>query len=97
VAASLSIWLIVWKRSKATSLALAPERSLKRNEYDRNTYSGFNQCGRFRSGRNTALLLNYRGFTSIERRLEVLEQDVNECSKLLDVQDTRLTLLEKQK
>jgi hypothetical protein len=45
----------------------------------------------------TALLLNYRGFTSIERRLEVLEHDVKEFYKLLGVQDTRLTLLEKQK
>jgi len=31
----------------------------------------------------TALLLNYRGFGSIERRLERLEQDMKEFYKML--------------
>jgi hypothetical protein len=33
----------------------------------------------------TALLLNYRGFVSLERRIERVEQDMKEFFKLLSV------------
>ncbi len=41
----------------------------------------------------TALLLNYRGFNSLERRLEVLEHDVKEFFKLVSRFDTEIARL----
>lgn len=41
----------------------------------------------------TALLRNYRGFASIDRRLERLEQDMKEFYKLLGLHETELARL----
>jgi hypothetical protein len=41
----------------------------------------------------TALLLNYRGFTSIENRLGVIEHDVKEFYRLLGLHDTEIARL----
>jgi len=41
----------------------------------------------------TALLLNYRAFASIERRLEVMESDLKEFFKALSRHDTEITRL----
>jgi hypothetical protein len=41
----------------------------------------------------TALLLNYRGFTSIENRLAVIEHDVKEFYRLLGLHDTEIVRL----
>lgn len=41
----------------------------------------------------TALLLNYRGFNSLERRLEVIEKDLKEFYKQLGEQDKQITRL----
>jgi len=42
----------------------------------------------------TALLLNYRGFNSIERRLEVIEKDLKDFFRELSSHDKRITNLE---
>ena len=42
----------------------------------------------------TALFLNYRGFTSIERRIEILEKDFKEFYKTLISVDNRVEKLE---
>lgn len=42
----------------------------------------------------TALVLNYRGFNSIERRLEIIEKDLKEFFKELSSHDKRITKLE---
>lgn len=38
----------------------------------------------------TALVLNYRGFNSIERRLEIIEKDLKEFFKELSSHDKRI-------
>lgn len=45
----------------------------------------------------TALILSYRVWNSIERRLEIIEKDLKEFYKLFADHDKRITLLEKQK
>ena len=42
----------------------------------------------------TALVLNYRGFNSIERRLEIIEKDLKEFFRELSNHDKRITKLE---
>ena len=42
----------------------------------------------------TALILAYRGFGSIERRLEIIEQDLKEFFRSLAVLDKRLQRVE---
>lgn len=45
----------------------------------------------------TALLLNYRGFNSIERRLEIIEKDLKDFFRELSSHDKRIADLEKAK
>lgn len=42
----------------------------------------------------TALILNYRLFNSLERRIEVIEKDLKEFFKLLAEHDKRISKLE---
>lgn len=42
----------------------------------------------------TALILNYRGFNSIERRLEIIEKDLKEFFRELSNHDKRISKLE---
>jgi hypothetical protein len=44
----------------------------------------------------TALILNYRLFNSLERRIERIESDLKDFYKTLSGQDTRITVLEKR-
>ena len=41
----------------------------------------------------TALILNYRGFASIERRMEILEADLKEFYKVQSGQATDIALI----
>ncbi len=41
----------------------------------------------------TALILNYRGFASIERRMEILEADLKEFYKVQSAQATDIALI----
>ena len=45
----------------------------------------------------TALILNFRLFNSLERRIEVIEHDLKEFFKTLGDQDKRITRLEDRK
>lgn len=42
----------------------------------------------------TALILNYRGFNSIERRLEIIEKDLKDFFRELSGHDKRISTLE---
>jgi hypothetical protein len=42
----------------------------------------------------TALLLNYRGFSSLERSIEVIEADLKQIMKILAEYDKRIERLE---
>lgn len=66
----------------------------RRNQLTENVLVALISAGGMSLTAVTALVLNYRGFNSIERRLEIIEKDLKEFFRELSNHDKRITKLE---